>query len=144
MGKLMVSGTHIQFGVRSQVDWESREEACGPRGRSTYRIYHTSAFYLKGQTPSFFPLLALCIHRLLVTCKRAWKGQRRIRGGGTHRAQGSWAVGGVPGLHLQTPGPALSDRHHRHHTRTARASEVQTRASGPGRQYRDTGGRVTS
>lgn len=92
MGKLMVSGTHIQFGVRSQVDWESREEACGPRGRSTYRIYHTSAFYLKGQTPSFFPLLALCIHRLLVTCKRAWKGQRRIRGGARTgpRAPGPW------------------------------------------------------
>lgn len=71
MGKLMVSETHIQFGIRSRVDWESREEACGRVGRDTYRIYHTSAFYLKGQSPSVSPLLALFIHRLLVTCKRA-------------------------------------------------------------------------
>jgi hypothetical protein len=36
----------------------------------TYRTSHTSNFYLKGQGPSFFPLLALFTHWLLVT----WKG----------------------------------------------------------------------
>lgn len=55
----------LGFKMIGEAEGEASEPVRGQR--LTYRIHHTFAFYLKGRGPSFFPRLALFIHRLLVT-----------------------------------------------------------------------------
>lgn len=69
---------------------EAEEEA--PR---SYRISHTSAVYLEGQSPSFFPLLALFTHWLLVT-------QKGLEGSKLHL--GGDRAGGGEGLTVKDSG----------------------------------------
>lgn len=85
-----------------------------PRGGGgTYRIYYIFASYLKGQSPSFFPLLALFVHRAISymktpeRTKAAFGGESARRGGGRASTAAPGPVLGVSreSSYLHLPGP---------------------------------------
>lgn len=86
-------------------------EACGPHGGGggTYRIYYIFAFYLKGQSPSFFPLLALFVHRAISYMKTSERTKAAFGGEsvGSQRSARLGGGGAVATALTAAPDPAL-------------------------------------
>lgn len=95
MGKLMVSETHIQFGIRSQVDWESREEASARVPAWAGHLPYLPHFrLLLKRADSFFLPPPWPVHTSAIShMQKGLEGSKPHLGGSAHWAQGSQAVG---------------------------------------------------
>lgn len=133
-GRRQKHTNNLELGFR--LIGKAGEEACGPPrgGRGTYHIYHIFAFYLKGQSPSFFPLLALFTQPAISYMQKGLEGSELRLGEKAHSGSVLLGLAVRAGCLFTGPGPCPDASYQQPRLPLLAERKVEPgRAQGPGR-----------